>query len=448
MRIYISIFTTLLLLSSAIGHANVVGVGAQNFNSTTDGLDYVTVHSSKTLAPGVFNLGLYLNYAVNTLPYFDDTNGGRTKLDDSLTGSDLNFGVGLLKNLDFGVSFPSIVAQSVKTTDAVHGEFSKTGSTEVRLNTKYRLLGDDSRGLATIASVNFNRVDNDPYAGDASRPTYNLEMAADTKISRYSMAVNVGHRWRQPGSQLAGSPIEPLRNQWIASLATSYLLEQADTKLIGEIFAGFPAQSGSSFANRSLTSVELLLGAKHDLTTQLALHAGAGTGLVKGVSSPDWRVYGGINYAFGPLWGDSSRKVEHVVPVPAPAPAPVQTIAEPPTIPESDHFVVGQILFQFNSAILVPNHAEMLADLVSYLKTHPYRELHVEGHTDSVGPAEYNKRLSQRRAQAVVDYLGGAAGLPKEKLKAFGYGSERPIADNGNYQGRDKNRRVEFQIIR
>ena len=50
--------------------ANVVGVDTQNFNPTTSGLDFVTVHSSETLKPGYVNFGFYLNYAGNTLPNY------------------------------------------------------------------------------------------------------------------------------------------------------------------------------------------------------------------------------------------------------------------------------------------------------------------------------------------------------------------------------------------
>lgn len=76
----------------------------------------------------------------------------------------------------------------------------------------------------------------------------------------------------------------------------------------------------------------------------------------------------------------------------------------------------------------------------------------VAAHTDSVGNSEYNKNLSQERAQIVVNYLIGK-GISKKRLIAKGYGSERPIAPNfkpdgsDNPEGRDKNRRTEFQIV-
>ena len=65
---------------------------------------------------------------------------------------------------------------------------------------------------------------------------------------------------------------------------------------------------------RSQTSLEALLGIKHDFTTNLAFHAGFGTELGQAIASPDWRIYTGLNYTFGPLWhrndGPALERVE------------------------------------------------------------------------------------------------------------------------------------------
>lgn len=72
-------------------------------------------------------------------------------------------------------------------------------------------------------------------------------------------------------------------------------------------------------------------------------------------------------------------------------------------------------------------------------------KLNVGGHTDSTGNAAANKALSQRRAQAVVDYLV-SKGVDASKLVAQGHGSENPVADNKTEEGRFKNRRIEFSV--
>lgn len=96
--------------------ANVISTGNQNFNPIPRGIAFLTVHSSETLKPGIFNLGLYFNNAVNSLPYFEDASQNASDFNDHLLGMDLNFGMGIAKNFDVGVSFPFVVAQSVEST--------------------------------------------------------------------------------------------------------------------------------------------------------------------------------------------------------------------------------------------------------------------------------------------------------------------------------------------
>lgn len=131
---------SLMFLFTSRSDANIVGAGTQNFNPITNGLDFATVHSSKTLEPGIVNLGAFLNTAVNSLPYVDTGVQSRTDLNDSLTSSDLNFGIGILPRLDIGFSFPALITQSIDNETGVRGNFVSTGSTEIRANAKWRFL--------------------------------------------------------------------------------------------------------------------------------------------------------------------------------------------------------------------------------------------------------------------------------------------------------------------
>ena len=72
----------------------------------------------------------------------------------------------------------------------------------------------------------------------------------------------------------------------------------------------------------------------------------------------------------------------------------------------------------------------------------------VAGHTDAAGGEAYNQDLSERRADAIKRYLAEVHSIPASKITPIGYGETRPIADNGNYQGRKLNRRVEFRVDR
>jgi OOP family OmpA-OmpF porin len=88
----------------------------------------------------------------------------------------------------------------------------------------------------------------------------------------------------------------------------------------------------------------------------------------------------------------------------------------------------------------------ILNSVFTILQNNPNLKLEIEGHTDSRGSAEYNQRLSDNRARAVMDYLV-ARGIASNRLSARGYGSERPAASNATAAGRAQNRRVELRPL-
>ena len=73
-------------------------------------------------------------------------------------------------------------------------------------------------------------------------------------------------------------------------------------------------------------------------------------------------------------------------------------------------------------------------------------KIEIGGHTDSKGSAEYNKKLSNDRAQSVVNYLI-ENGISASRLTYIGYGKDQPVATNETEEGRQENRRVEFKVI-
>jgi OOP family OmpA-OmpF porin len=99
--------------------------------------------------------------------------------------------------------------------------------------------------------------------------------------------------------------------------------------------------------------------------------------------------------------------------------------------------------FQYDSAVLTLNAKELLDGVATSLVSYPQKnDIEVQGHTSSEGSNAYNMKLSQRRAQSVVDYLR-MKGV-SNKLIAKGYGENQPIADNSTEAGRSENRRVEL----
>ncbi len=105
-----------------------------------------------------------------------------------------------------------------------------------------------------------------------------------------------------------------------------------------------------------------------------------------------------------------------------------------------------QIQFQTKSAKILPESDVIVAAVSEVMIAHPeIKVLRIEGHTDDVGSAATNKRLSQARAKAVADALM-KKGIDKKRLKAVGLGKTKPLVDNKSEAGRAFNRRVEFHI--
>jgi outer membrane protein OmpA-like peptidoglycan-associated protein len=105
-----------------------------------------------------------------------------------------------------------------------------------------------------------------------------------------------------------------------------------------------------------------------------------------------------------------------------------------------------QVHFQHDSAEILPDSQgilEELADLMS--KRADIKNVEVQGHTDDTGAAAYNLRLSQSRAQAVVDAIA-ALGIDSSRMTAKGYGQEKPLVPNSTEANRAKNRRVQVMI--
>ncbi|MGB1800721.1 MAG: OmpA family protein [Gammaproteobacteria bacterium] len=99
--------------------------------------------------------------------------------------------------------------------------------------------------------------------------------------------------------------------------------------------------------------------------------------------------------------------------------------------------------FKFDSASLTSEAKSILDGALSAIQSNASKNLQVEGHTDSTGPASYNQGLSQRRAQSVVDYLV-SKGVSSSRLSAQGFGESSPVSSNDTSADRAKNRRVEI----
>jgi len=108
------------------------------------------------------------------------------------------------------------------------------------------------------------------------------------------------------------------------------------------------------------------------------------------------------------------------------------------------HVTVEGIYFDTGKSVIKPESEQALGEIAKLLASDPALKLFVVGHTDSVGALEANMKLSQDRAEAVVQALVRGHGVAATRLKSFGNGPYAPVASNDSEEGRAKNRRVEL----
>jgi OOP family OmpA-OmpF porin len=111
----------------------------------------------------------------------------------------------------------------------------------------------------------------------------------------------------------------------------------------------------------------------------------------------------------------------------------------------SDLLAKGKIRFESGRATIDPDSAGLLDRLIETALRCPTANIEIAGHTDGDGEDGFNQALSEKRAQAVMDYLV-KAGLPVDRFTAVGYGSTQPVASNDTDEGKAQNRRIDFVV--
>lgn len=262
------------------------------------------------------------------------------------------------------------------------------------------------------------------------------------------------------------------------TLADSFALSVEGTPQ----FVGLPIQSGVSTKGRDVESLfSFTAGPKlsvFDEVLEAYFTSGGGiytytTGVIDDHGG-GWFFGGGLNYQLGdgnqlglfarrdqanmrPVKGPTSEDTTYFTgglsfthffleqaeaQAPPPPPPPPAAVAPAPI---KKKIVLRGVNFDFNKSNIRDDAKPILDEAASTLKEVADVNVSVEGHTDGVGGLEYNQKLSERRANAVADYLG-EHGISKSRLSTIGYGKTRPVATNDTAAGRAENRRVELRV--
>lgn len=499
--------------------AELVPFQLQRFRPATGPADYLTVWGTSVAPHLEWHVGAFFNYADDPLQLGAMGRPGQRTVAYQ-TQLDFVGSVGLLDVFEVGLVLPWTVLQRGEELAPVldgNGDFAgmrQSAINDWRLTAKFQLfnLQDSPVGLALVTGLSLPFAMSQALASDGGVGAEIGVAGEYIVLETIRVAANVGFRYR-PGQRIIRRNVMGNEITWGVAAHSPFLTERLD--LLGEIAGAVSVEPGPAHL-KGLSSgevpLEVMGGIRYRLFDRWAFTAGGGTGLSKGLGSPDWRVVLGVTgqWVTGGWWNVDYRQprfraeidpcddryrdntgrrlrfgtiecpeIEEEIseeeiaqrqaildepPAPpmvrprSPEPVAVEPVPEPVVMvpePEPERAVLRQgaivilesVNFATASADIEEDSFDLLSDVAQILLEHQdIRLVRVEGHTDSVGRAQNNLRLSQARAESVRDYLI-SLGVEPERIEAIGYGQSQPIADNSTAEGRAENRRVVFNIL-
>jgi large repetitive protein len=417
-----------------------------------------------------FDVAMWLGYANDPLVlYTQMPNGDRERafaLVEDRTAAALSASLSPKPWLTVGFELPLVLAQDrdASSVGAMSlASLSSFGIGDLKLQAKLTVLTQDRYGigLAVVPAVIVpTQSTDDAYFGDRGA-AFAPELAASRSITAWRFALNVGYRTRKQAT-LVDLEVD---DEVFARAGVGYRFADAGGPPVGvDITLTGATAAANPFGNFNQDYLEALGGVTVAVRGSASVFAAAGMGINEGFGAPDWRTLVGVRIA-------SADKRARIVAAPAierePAPEPVAAIDAPPAAEPAaaepivevvavepaptvdvaaELAAVESVYFALDKAVILERSYAVLDHVAAVLAASPQLRVEIQGHTDSQGNAAHNKKLSQRRADAVRAYLTGK-GVAGEMLTAVGYGKDQPIADNATKQGRAQNRRVVFTIV-
>ncbi|HEX9485947.1 MAG TPA: OmpA family protein [Gemmatimonadales bacterium] len=477
------------LAASAVARAQTVPVqpqfDADRFNPGAGSTDILSVGSASVPEHLDVHVSIFSSYARDPLRLIavgDPTQ--QIRLLHSQTLMHLGASMALFGRFELGLTLPVLVAQSASSNDLLGTVIAPgEGIGDVRLVPKAQLWRSEILAIAVAAPVTLPTGSGDAFLSHGS-----VTLTPELRVESNALPVRVA----------ASSGIVLRRGREFANLAVGNALTYG---LAGELPFSWGGQRLAALATLAgevelqqsgavERPMELLAAVRWLLPANLMFTFGGGPGLTNGYGTPRYRVFAGIGFDPAqavrrsrprppPLVQDFPRPALALVPPPvepeAPLPVPVAVAeAEPaPPVPpmvlplpvaavvlaaaptpalqrvvRNGHLaLLAQVQFAHDAATILPVSLPLLDQVVAVLRDTPeIRKVRIEGHTDGRGKPAYNRRLSQRRAESVLRHLV-AAGIGASRLRAKGFGPDRPIVPNNTGANRAKNRRVEFVVL-
>lgn len=341
MKKWIFRFILLPLLISTQAFPNVLG-DMQTFVPNTDGLDFITVHTSRPLYGDYLVLSQYLNFAKDHLLVFKDVNTQeKMSYANELAEYDFSIGYGFTKNLSAFLQAPFLWYYNSETKEGIKIGIDK-GVHSFRPGFKYSFGDADTPSWAVVASVDIPTLVDSPYTGVNPNPIYNFELAYTFRNEKAVHGINAGLRVRSPSDRPTNQRMFPLDDQWTASYGYSNEFTET-SRWVFETIYSHPLEKTPYIRAEDAASLDLLLGLKHRWWKNTNFDWGAT--IEPGVDSlaPAWRIFAGIVW----YWKPNSSEAAPIATAKKAAPTRISPTGFRVT-PEDSTVVVGeQVSFEF-----------------------------------------------------------------------------------------------------
>jgi outer membrane protein OmpA-like peptidoglycan-associated protein len=469
-------------LVTTLGAARADGLDGERFVPSVGAEGtFVDEHPSVPSHLG-WSVGLFLHFADDQIVLRDPAgNVDSRPLHTGLT-TDLTASLGLFGWSELGIGLPLHLIYDGDTYAAGAARLdANAGIGDLRLVPKFALLrrGDLRQHvlLGLAVPISFPTGDDEAARGAGGFGVH-PELLFAFHTGRLGLGFDAGYRWRSH---------HPTGLPWGDEVTLDPWLSVALTRALSLRVEGFAAKqvgasvSGADFPFEVLAGIDYAIG-------NWDLYAGASRGITDGIGDPAFRIIGGVRYRHDaprhegfedsdhdgiPDKDDRCRNEpededgfqdEDGCPDPdndedgipdaqdecpeisgdrAHDGCPAKTYVK---IENGKVYIFGKVQFAVSSSRIDRRSEPLLDQIGQALNANPdVGHVLVEGHTDNVGDARFNQRLSEERAQAVREALI-RRGVDGDRLAARGFGETRPLAPNKSPAGRAKNRRVEFII--
>jgi outer membrane protein OmpA-like peptidoglycan-associated protein len=424
-----SVITAFYAFPAYAGHnADIITI-----NPATDGGKYINLHQSNTMPQWSYNVGGMFDYGFEPLEYADAAGNRRRGIVDDLLMLNVNGAIAWTDWWLMGINVPLALWETFYNPNAAavavqkQTFYGKLG--DARVEMKFRLLDIERYhvGLSIVPFFYFPTGKEEYFLGNGMwSPGGLIAFDADIK-NRVSLALNVGYRNYAKTRYDVNNTNAVIDDTMILNGGVNVRITDS-WAVLGEVLS--ESVLSGLWKNQLQNPAEFLVAGRftpQKYAKGLAVTVGGGRGITTGIGSPDFRALVGVNY----------RHLKEAAP---PPPVEVEAAVEEKIV------ITQKIHFEFDRAVIRPISYPILDDVASLLQRNTQiRRVRVEGHTDWIGSDAYNQALSERRANAVRNYLI-QKGIEPDRLEAVGYGESRPIADNESVKGRARNRRTEFTV--